>query len=170
MAQRAYTSLNFAIVPGANSGFGVVYEDDGVTMDYLTGSYSNTNVTYMRPDAHTLVVTISTAGTFQGISPVRSYSITVLNSLPLSSATYTSGTQTTAFSYARLAKPGSWTYDGHMMASTVTAPALDVTQDVTFTLEFIGPIDDALLSGLRGCVRKVCFNCSVYLCSLVSNS
>lgn len=155
LAQRAYTALNFAIVPGSSSGSGRVYEDDGFTMDYLNGSSAMTEVVYTRPDSATLSVTVSTTGSFPGMATARTYSITVLNSLPLVAASFTVGTQTVQLPYSRLAKSFSWTYDGHQMAAIVTAPELTTNGGpVTFNLKFAANIDDAALSGLKGAIRK----------------
>ena len=57
LAQRAYTTLQLDIYPGATSGSTMVYEDDGATMNYLNGSLAWTKVSYTRT-ATSMTVTI----------------------------------------------------------------------------------------------------------------
>lgn len=154
LAQRAYSALTFNIVPGAAQGSGSVYEDDGLTTAYLNGSVATTLVTYARPDAATLTVTITTTGSFAGMAPTRAYTLRVLNSLPLAAASYTVGTQSVGLPYTRVQTPNAWTYDGQELAAIVAAAPVASGETVTFTLKFIADIDDAFLSGIKGGLQK----------------
>jgi alpha-glucosidase (family GH31 glycosyl hydrolase) len=62
-AMQPYTELGFAIFPGASAGSGAVYEDDGMSVDYVTGTYAWTNCTYSQSGGTTLV-TITTTGEY----------------------------------------------------------------------------------------------------------
>ena len=46
LASKSYSFLGFRIAPGAQSGFGAVYEDDGATTAYLDGHYGFTTLDY----------------------------------------------------------------------------------------------------------------------------
>jgi hypothetical protein len=156
LAQQAYSSLILTIVPGAPQGSGVVYEDDGKTVEYLTGSSSSTTVTYTRPNPSSLVVTVAPAvGSFTGMPSTRSYSLFLPNSQPLASASYTVGTQTTTLAYARKLAVDAWSYNGQELAVEVQAAPTPVTQPLVFTLQFAAPIDDNFFSGIKGALQKV---------------
>jgi alpha-glucosidase (family GH31 glycosyl hydrolase) len=62
-AMQPYNDLAFAIFPGATSGSGAAYEDDGMSVDYVTGTYAWTNCTYTQSGSTTLV-TITTSGEY----------------------------------------------------------------------------------------------------------
>jgi hypothetical protein len=87
LAAQQYTFLGFKIVPGAASGAGSAYEDDGVTTAYLTkGASARTTAAYTTAAGAT-TVTISTAGAYPELPATRAYQIRVLNGGALASVT-----------------------------------------------------------------------------------
>jgi alpha-glucosidase (family GH31 glycosyl hydrolase) len=92
-ASREYASLQFVWYPGwtpagavlptvASSGGGWVYEDDGISNDYLASVFANTSCTYAVTPAGgsggsntCAAFTISTAGTYPSFPATRAYSV-----------------------------------------------------------------------------------------------
>ncbi|EDQ92185.1 uncharacterized protein MONBRDRAFT_5942 [Monosiga brevicollis MX1] len=64
VAQRQYTALDFEIYPGTSSGSTMLYEDDGKTTNYLNNQYVWTNVSYVRPDATSIIITVTSKGSY----------------------------------------------------------------------------------------------------------
>jgi len=81
-AMRQYTFLGFKIVPGLTKGDTSVYEDDGITTQYLTQSaYAWTRFNYT-VNGNTLTITMATTGSFKELPSSRAYQIRLLNFQP----------------------------------------------------------------------------------------
>jgi len=64
----------WTLFPGAITGQGKIYEDDGESLDYINNKYATTNVAYTSTDSNMISVTISpTSGSFNGIPSSRSH-------------------------------------------------------------------------------------------------
>lgn len=88
IAARQYTYLGWRIYPGAASGSGYAYEDDGHTVGYLSGASVTTTLSYTSGGDGSLTATIASAGAGYPEFPAsRAYQIRVLNGLPPSSVT-----------------------------------------------------------------------------------
>jgi alpha-glucosidase (family GH31 glycosyl hydrolase) len=69
--------IMWTLFPGANSGSGHIYEDDGESLDYLNNKYATTNVAYTSSPS-TITVNISpTSGSFTGMPTSRSHMVQV---------------------------------------------------------------------------------------------
>lgn len=128
LAQRAYTILQLDIYPGAVNGTTKIYEDDGLTFDYLNGSMAWTTVSYTRT-ASSLSLTVSTAGSYQDQPQARRYIINVHNALPVSRATADNvALQYTRFSVAAWNMDNTWRYDGNTMSLIAQTGPVDKTK------------------------------------------
>ncbi len=75
LASKSYSFLGFRVAPGAESGFGAVYEDDGATTAYLDGHYSFTTLQYSRSSRASFNAVISPAANSTGSMVQRSYQV-----------------------------------------------------------------------------------------------
>ena len=87
LAAHAYDALEWSIYPGAPSGKGRVYEDDGETYAYLHGAFATTELAYAWLDGHTLHVQLTTQvsgdGSFAKQLPAeRRHTLRLPNALP----------------------------------------------------------------------------------------
>ena len=73
-ARKDYTALMFEISPGATSGAVDLYEDDGLSLDYVSASDSSatTRVEYSLSGT-TLTIEVATIGTYSGLPAKRDY-------------------------------------------------------------------------------------------------
>jgi hypothetical protein len=103
LASQQYTFLGFKLVAPSAGGSSVrVYEDDGVTTDYLTAdAYAWTECSYTASGS-TLTVQISTTGTFPQLPATRAYQLRLLNVGALASVEL-SGAASGAVPFARFA-------------------------------------------------------------------
>ena len=100
VASAQYASLEFNVYPGAAAGVAVVYEDDGMSTDYLLGRFAETTFAYAPDDSRgagggqqqiCMRYNISTSGSYAGmVTAGREYSVFVLAS-PLPSAATVDG-------------------------------------------------------------------------------
>jgi alpha-glucosidase (family GH31 glycosyl hydrolase) len=67
----------WTIFPGANSGKGQLYEDDGESLDYMNNKYATTSVTYSFLPSVINVVVSPTTGSSTGIPSSRSHMVQV---------------------------------------------------------------------------------------------
>ena len=87
LAAQQYSFLGLKLVPGGASGSVSVYEDDGVTTDYLTeNAFAWTTATYTSTPT-SITITISTNGTYPALPTNRAYQIRALNGGTLASVT-----------------------------------------------------------------------------------
>jgi len=69
--------IMWTVFPGANSGRGQIYEDDGNSLDYMSNRYATTNVAYT-VSISTIMVNISpTSGSFSGMPTSRSHMVQI---------------------------------------------------------------------------------------------
>ncbi len=114
LAQQQYNTLIFSIVPGATSGSTIVYEDDGLTMDYLSGQSVFTTAQY-NISGNTMAFNVSSNGSYPSFPSTRTVVVRILNSFPPTEVV--AGGQT--ISYARFGGANTWTYSGEEMATII---------------------------------------------------
>jgi hypothetical protein len=148
LARRQYTTLILEIYPGQNSGSLKLYEDDGISVDYLSNKFTWTQVTYTL-SSWTLQVVISPAsGSFPGFPTTRNYILNIISTPPIVSGTVNGN----ALSYSRFDIPNSWKYDGESMMTIITTDFLPTANSITAVLNF--PPNNWNLSGYRGAIQK----------------
>ena len=114
LAAQQYTTLGFSIFPGASSGSGTVYEDDGATTAYINGESATTTLTYA-VSADETVIKISTEGGYPQLPSTRTYEVSVVGVAPPESVTVAGAT----IPYSRWGGPNTWTYDGSALATII---------------------------------------------------
>ncbi|KAL5486960.1 hypothetical protein EMCRGX_G019505 [Ephydatia muelleri] len=120
-AETIPASILFMIfIANADSGSSYLYEDDGVTVGYTGGSFSNTTVTFtINRDINVLDIIIGpTVGEFLGMPSTRSYQVNIPNFWPADTV-YVNGRslpymplETSFASYSQ----DCWTYDGSSLS------------------------------------------------------
>ena len=166
-AARQYATLEFSVFPGGAGGETRVYEDDGVSYDYLReGSYAFTTASYARgaPAAGTLTFTAATeaanATAAAGWLPkARTVVVKLVASMPPTAVvlmpTAPGAVGVTECGYVRHAPYGdpsaarcSWAYDGESLSTVVT---VNGWAEGTLSLQVSAPAPPAPLdAGLVG--------------------
>jgi len=82
VSARQYSALTWRIFPGASQGSSEVYEDDGISTDYLEGGSALTSLTYAALGPSLLQATIATTGSgYSGmVKAGRAYALELLAS------------------------------------------------------------------------------------------
>ena len=93
---------------GAESGGTWVYEDDGATLNYISGAFANTTCVYSFSSNTEATVKIATEGAFPELPTTRTYTVVFVNAPPASAVTANGAT----LQYDRWGGPNTWTYDG----------------------------------------------------------
>jgi hypothetical protein len=114
-ATEPLPKLKIRAYPGVNgvSTKAVLYEDDGISQDYLNGSNATTDVIYTQAAGRAIVDIYPTAGTYAGQLPERSYSI----ELPLTQNAIGARINGVA---------ADWAYDAVAHTNVVVVPARDI--------------------------------------------
>jgi alpha-glucosidase (family GH31 glycosyl hydrolase) len=136
IAGQQYSALEFNVFPGADRGSTTVYEDDGVTTDYLQGVFAETAFSYEPDAAHPGCTSyiVSTNGTYTGIVTAgRLYSVFVLASTAPKSASVDGSPLPQASADGT---PGSWFYsptgDVHAYLSPAAAPLAPASLSICY--------------------------------------
>ena len=131
--------IELFVAPGAGSGEGELYEDDGLSADYET-AFARTRFA-MEAEGTTLTVGVSACeGRYDGMPSARRWTIRLPNRLAPTRVTLDDGREL------------PWRYDGRLPGVVVTTPALDPAKPFEVAFAFATPVADgeALLAGVRG--------------------
>jgi alpha-glucosidase (family GH31 glycosyl hydrolase) len=135
VAGTTYPFVDWRIYPGSSSGSGRMYEDDGSSLDYITGGFAYTTASYS-VSGTTVTVTVSASnGSYTGQPTSRNFRIVLVGVLPLSSATLNSN----AVSYVRFPTLGqvSHTYDGKSASVIIDVGSQSTASSFTVTATFV---------------------------------
>eukprot|EP00823_Brevimastigomonas_motovehiculus_P005518 TRINITY_DN4082_c0_g1_i1.p1 TRINITY_DN4082_c0_g1~~TRINITY_DN4082_c0_g1_i1.p1 ORF type:complete len:921 (+),score=210.99 TRINITY_DN4082_c0_g1_i1:343-2763(+) len=149
VAQRQYTSLDFWIYPGKTQYSTRVYEDDGLTLDYIDkNAFAYTTLSYVRdPALQSMSIQLQTQGSYPSLPAQRTYTVRILSALPPTMVVVNGVT----LSYARIPQqPNTWWYDGSNFALVVELASVSVQQVTTIKIKWNENVEDSFFSGLRG--------------------
>eukprot|EP01059_Diplonema_ambulator_P002172 TRINITY_DN11809_c0_g1_i1.p1 TRINITY_DN11809_c0_g1~~TRINITY_DN11809_c0_g1_i1.p1 ORF type:complete len:1002 (+),score=182.69 TRINITY_DN11809_c0_g1_i1:42-3047(+) len=150
-AADPYRVLEFTVYPGAATGNTAVYEDDGITFDYLNGKSAWINAMYTRNEQK-MMFSVNTTGTFQGQPTSRTVILKIVNALP-PAAVRVNGK---AYGFNRWGGPGGWSFDAAAMEVVIEAVESSVGSVVTIEIDFTtGTGVD--LTGYRGLVSRAVY-------------
>ena len=155
-ATRSFPALEWTIHPGGStpSGQGQIYEDDGETLKYLDGKFSDTILQYVWSGA-SLTINVTTQGSFDELPVSRPHSI-VLPLLPPPAAVHVDGTALASARERGAPGAGVWSYDGANLAVIIDAPYTKTAEPLT--IQVLMPNQpapaqaSAALSGLPGLI------------------
>eukprot|EP00005_Dracoamoeba_jomungandri_P001218 CAMPEP_0174251194 /NCGR_PEP_ID=MMETSP0439-20130205/1098_1 /TAXON_ID=0 /ORGANISM="Stereomyxa ramosa, Strain Chinc5" /LENGTH=818 /DNA_ID=CAMNT_0015331455 /DNA_START=326 /DNA_END=2782 /DNA_ORIENTATION=+ len=144
VAKRQYNTIIFNLYPGSTSGSTKVYEDDGISVNYVHGDFAYISASYQFSGS-TLTFTVSTQGSYTGQPKQRNYVLRIINQLPVTKATINGK----SVAYERFGSAdNSWNYDGMSTTLEIKTQAFDVSDQVEFVVEFMDNAVD--LSGVKG--------------------
>ena len=173
--QEYYNHLRFDIYPdfGGNSDGSVnymgdiwVYEDDGISMDYLTSSGSDNHVktrfNYVFDVTNNqFSANITSTGGYDSFPSERYYSIGIKNVFPPVMNSVMCNNVEINFNYlwygAELSQTHtSWYYDSRKMTMYVNCPQFSTNAPVTITVTFSQnwATDGKLLNGMKGKINR----------------
>eukprot|EP01105_Mastigella_eilhardi_P024390 TRINITY_DN6356_c0_g1_i1.p1 TRINITY_DN6356_c0_g1~~TRINITY_DN6356_c0_g1_i1.p1 ORF type:complete len:894 (+),score=191.79 TRINITY_DN6356_c0_g1_i1:360-2684(+) len=155
-AQEDYTSVLFTVFPYSTfSRSGFLYEDDGLTADYIDGAFGTTSFTYEPVTAQDLRVTIEpTKGMV--FAAQRVYEFAFVGIFPPSSVVL-NGTSIPYVANRAYSATQGWTYNGDTLTATVwTNTPISVTSAVQLDVFLTKGHDlTAPLTGFTRCVKRL---------------
>lgn len=144
-----YKNLLVTAFPG--SGSYTLYEDDGVSGDYITGKFAEIGIT-QKSCGNTRIVAIGPAvGTYPGFRRSRSLEIRLPHAAPPKSVTV--GGRTLRWRH-RLTGEG-WTYDGSTATTVVRIARCDVAAGIVVKIVSDEKTPDQLAAGVAGLFRRL---------------
>ena len=148
--EKPVDPLILNVFPG-ESGATRVYEDEGDTDDYRTGSFAFTPVEFERKDGRLRLVVGPVEGDYPGMPGARAYELRLVLTHPPEevringeSARYGSG-----------AEPGTWDYDGDELTTRIRTPVFDVRERTVVEIRSAAASGDGRLSGGKGAFRRL---------------
>ena len=165
LGSKQYTYLGFRIYPGAASGAGYAYEDDGATTGYMQGQFVNTRLNYVTGGDGSMTVTVTSEGAgYPSFPSSRAYQLRIISGLPPSSVTV-NGVNVPFNRWGSLAArrttpPGhQWYYDmsagGEGIAVVVDVVGLPTSAPITISLGATKTgLTSADMSGVYGAISR----------------
>ena len=144
LAQQQYTNLVFTVHPGALSGSTSVYEDDGYTMDYVSGGFVNTTASYTRTE-DSLTFSVSSVGSYAVFPASRTITVRIANAMP-PTVVLANGAN---IPFSRFGGANTWSYDGLELMTVVEVADVLTSQPLSIKLA-TSQTNDTLMSGVKG--------------------
>eukprot|EP01130_Rhizamoeba_saxonica_P000608 TRINITY_DN1056_c0_g1_i3.p1 TRINITY_DN1056_c0_g1~~TRINITY_DN1056_c0_g1_i3.p1 ORF type:complete len:918 (+),score=174.74 TRINITY_DN1056_c0_g1_i3:238-2991(+) len=153
-AQNQYKGLTFNIYPTfevlAIQGSYKLYEDDGISREYLNEKYAWTTVSYQGTTKNTINIDIISSGSYPDMQRERIYTVVLKGSFP-ANAVEVNGK---VISYSpNKNEPNTWSYDGNNFEISVTTPLVDTLSKTQITVENDYLRSASKLSGIKGAVK-----------------
>ncbi len=141
--QYAALEVHLNFPPGMTSGSTVLYEDDGISTDYVTKSaFYKTAISFSRQSANTITITVGTpVGNGYALFPAeRSYTFRYIGAPP--SAVTVNGAS------------NDWSYDGAQLSVVIETPSVPTNAVLTVVITVSDPSMEGILFGLGGMMRR----------------
>lgn len=128
--RRENTRLVLTVIPG-NNGEASLYEDDGISSDYVD-QFATTRFTH-RSNGNTTTLTIHPRqGSYENMPVKRGYTLKFRSTLPPERITVNGD----EVPYARFAEIGTWTYDGLQLTTEVFTSDVECGKQTVIELTF----------------------------------
>jgi len=152
----SYRDLAVTVYPGADGAYDL-YEDDGISQDYMNKSFSLIPIRYSEQKTKNKITISPAKSSFDGFLKQRSLEIRIPFSVP--PLEIKAGGKGLKWSY-RLGDKG-WTYDGDTATTIIRINKLDVTRGLVVEIIPHKTFPPKMLMGLKGllarleCVRHI---------------
>lgn len=133
----------------AKRGETKIYDDAGNSDDYLNGSFAMTKVEFTNK-RQTMKVSIDpVSGSFEGMKTHRSFIVKLNSTLPPEEVVVNGKT----YAFDQKGSAGSWSYDGHDLASIIVTEAFPVDEKISVKVK-LPKYEQELLSAKPGQFKK----------------
>ena len=157
IGEKPIDPLILNIYAGANGDF-ELYEDDGLSLDYLKGKFATTKIEY-RESGKNIIVKIGAAkGEYPGQVNMRSYLIQI-NGVANPLEVKIEGKNLQRFMDMKELKSGGWFYDGELMRLYIQTPRYSIRKGLEISVKMGGEVSKVaeLNSALSDLGEKVSF-------------
>lgn len=148
LSDTCYPNLVLTIHPGP-SGSAVLYEDDGTSQGYLTGSSVELPVSHECSDRHRVIDIGPARGSYRGWRRRRPVSLRLPLELPPSEVRVAGRD----LGHSVTPEVGSWSYEPTNATLVITLPPLDLRSATRITITRRSP--DTALNGVVGLMRRL---------------
>lgn len=146
----SYADLLVTAWPGADGEYDL-YEDDGVTQDYLNKKHAFIPIKYRKLKSGCRITIGKAKGSFDGFLKTRSLEVRLPLTVP-PDAVKIGGKELKW--YSRLNKSG-WTYDGQKAETVIQLKQVNISTGVVITVQYPGSNYIRPVEGLRGLMRRL---------------
>ncbi len=145
----SYKSLVVEAYPGAD-GATELYEDDGVSQDYLSGKSASIPLSLKSSPGKSVFAVGKASGSFKGFLKERSFELRLMRVSPPKSVKVGGK----AYGWFRKPAAGFWSYDAEKSMAIVKVAALDVSKGLKIEVETDAKAD-ALVDGFKGLMTRL---------------
>lgn len=150
LTEGSYRDLVVTIYPG-KSGEYVLYEDDGVSQDYMKGGFARIALSHKDFKGGKRIVIGGAKGRYKGFARRRSLEIRLPGAVPPSAVK--AGGKPLAWAY-RLGRSG-WAYDGDNATTIIRVPRFDITKGLVVDVAPDASARSNEALGLKGLISRL---------------
>jgi len=154
VAHRQYTNIKYTIYPGADQGQCDLYDDDGITWNYLSeGGFAWTSAVFSRDisSGKFLFQVDPVEGKFEGQLLVKSYTVEILNSHPPTMVTINGAI---APYNPQNNIPNTWHYEGSTLSTIIEIPPFPISEKIIVVVISDPNSNSMDLTGISGKIRN----------------
>jgi hypothetical protein len=149
---KCYHHLLMTIYPG-DSGSYDLYEDDGITTDYLGGKFAVISMSHETQGNTQRIRVTKTRGHFEGYSSDRSLEVRLEGSVPPASISI--GNRKLEYVFRLDEAKEGWTYDGLTATTVIKIASFNLDKGVEIIAKYAPGTDHRLANGLRGAFNRL---------------
>jgi len=142
-----YRDLAMRIYPGARGSY-ALYEDDGLTTDYLKGQAAVIAMTHQTTGNTKTIKVVKKSGGFTGYEAKRSLEISLCGSIPPTEVKV--GNKKLAYAYRLEEQEEGWSYQGMNATAVIKIKSFDLDKGIEVKVRYPAKGDQADADGLKG--------------------
>lgn len=144
----SYRDLLLTVYPGGNGDYSL-YEDDGISQDYLNKGSAELPIRYREKNGTGEITLAPAKGSFKGFLASRTLEVRIPGTVPPKALT--AGGKPLTWAY-RLASNG-WTYDADTATTIIRLKLVNVKKGLTLKVQYGGPHRTA--NGIKGILARL---------------
>jgi alpha-glucosidase len=150
LKEGSYRNLVVTVYPG-KSGFYILYEDDGISRDYIDGKFATIPMSHKESGGKHTIYIGRAQGSYRGFAKERSLEIRLAGSPPPKAITVAGKAVPWAY---RLGESG-WAYDGDNATTVIRVPRFDITKGLAIEIVPNKSIPSEMAFGLKGILSRL---------------
>jgi hypothetical protein len=154
--------IHLALAPGVSSGTTTMYEDDGISTDYVTKQqYYKTVISFSRPAANKISISVAApvGNGYSSFPSERVYTFKYIGAPPgLNKKKLVFVYSCVLFQKASVVVNGvstSWSYEGATMHVVIVTDSVSTSSELTVSIVVADPSLEGVLFGIQGQVGVV---------------
>lgn len=150
---RSYSNLVMTVYPGESGAYDL-YEDDGITTDYLDGKFARIAMAHRKKEGVRTLSVVHREGTFAGFLRRRELEFHLVGVVPPEQVEVNGKNATFCYRFED-AKLPAWRYDGATATLMIRAGSVDLDEGVEVRVTYGVKDEFVAVDGLRGLFARL---------------